>query len=138
MGYAPSPSVEVLPRALRGFQTNIPGVRVMLHDLSAEEMLSQLHEGKLDLAITVRPVRQIVERVDLRGVGAVSVLRRGDLQNMSWRDASSKVGPRLLSEPLLGYTRKDYPDYYTEVEALFKDESGESRYSQKSTIASPA
>ncbi len=34
VGYAPSLTVEILPRALRNFQAEFPGVRVLLEDLS--------------------------------------------------------------------------------------------------------
>ena len=34
VGYAPSLTVELLPRALRCFRESNPGVRVQLHDLS--------------------------------------------------------------------------------------------------------
>src|SRR5882724_6440382 len=39
VGYAPSPTVELLPCSLHTFQNLAPGVRVNLHDLSSEEML---------------------------------------------------------------------------------------------------
>ena len=39
VGYAPSPTVELLPSALHAFENLAPGVRVNLHDLSSEEML---------------------------------------------------------------------------------------------------
>jgi DNA-binding transcriptional LysR family regulator len=120
LGYAPSPSVEVLPRALRSFQTKYPGVRVILHDMTAEEMIEQLHEGKLDLAITVRPATK-----SLRGLSFLEMARYPLCVAVAPQHplAQSKHVSRdaLLSEHLLGYTRKDYPDYYTEVEALFAD-----------------
>jgi LysR family transcriptional regulator, benzoate and cis,cis-muconate-responsive activator of ben and cat genes len=119
VGYAPSPSVEILPRTLRSFQSKFPDVRVILHDLSAEEMLSQLHEGKLDLALTVRPSSK-----SLRGLNFVELARYplcvAVHPGHALARARSVTIDKLLSEPLLGYTRKDYPDYYTEVEALFK------------------
>src|SRR5262249_6565892 len=40
VGYAPSPTVRLLPATLRAFQTEFPKVRVKLHDLSTEEMLA--------------------------------------------------------------------------------------------------
>jgi len=122
LGYAPSPSVEVLPRALRGFQTKYPGVRVILHDLTAEEMIAQLHEGSLDVAMTVRPATK-----SLRGLTFVELARYPFCVAVPPQHPlarAKRVSPEaLLAEPLLGYTRKDYPDYYTEVEAVFKDSS---------------
>src|SRR5882757_1370217 len=54
VGYAPSLTVEILPRALRFFQEANPGVRVQLHDLSTQEMLRGLRDRKLDVALLVR------------------------------------------------------------------------------------
>src|SRR5207237_5204016 len=54
VGYAPSLTVELLPRALRFFQEANPGVRVQLHDLSTQEMLRGLRDGKLDVALLIQ------------------------------------------------------------------------------------
>src|SRR5450631_3219264 len=59
IGYAPSLTVQILPQALRTFQGKFPNVRVALHDLSTEEMLSHLREGKLSVALMVRPPRKM-------------------------------------------------------------------------------
>src|SRR5438046_5777388 len=36
IGYAPSPTVEILPPALAAFQKAVPRVKVLLHDLSSD------------------------------------------------------------------------------------------------------
>src|SRR5713101_3791408 len=54
VGYAPSLTVELLPRTLRFFQEANPGVRVQLHDLSTQEMLRGLRDGKLDVALLIQ------------------------------------------------------------------------------------
>src|SRR6266566_8568199 len=51
VGYAPSLTVELLPRALRYFRESNPDVRVQLHDLSTQEMLDGLREGRLHAAL---------------------------------------------------------------------------------------
>src|SRR5512132_3083470 len=50
VGYAPSPTVRIIPPALRAFQMEMPKVRVKLHDLSNQEMLAGLRDGKLQVA----------------------------------------------------------------------------------------
>ncbi len=55
IGYAPSLTVELLPKALREFEHERPGVRVSLHDLSTEECVQKLTARKLDVALSVRP-----------------------------------------------------------------------------------
>src|SRR2546425_5896285 len=54
IGYAPSLTARILPATLRAFQAELPKVRVRLHDLSTEEMLTGLREGKLQMAFVVR------------------------------------------------------------------------------------
>src|SRR5439155_1473141 len=49
VGYAPSLTARILPQTLRAFQAELPKVRVRLHDLSTEEMLAGLREGKLQI-----------------------------------------------------------------------------------------
>ena len=75
VGYAPSLTVQILPQALREFQEEFPGVRVVLHDLSTEEMLSQIGEKKLQVALTVHPPAQTTARAELRGTRALCDLR---------------------------------------------------------------
>jgi DNA-binding transcriptional LysR family regulator len=55
VGYAPSPTVEILPPALAAFQKAVPGVKVLLHDLSSDELIAGLRDGTLELAIMVEP-----------------------------------------------------------------------------------
>src|SRR5271170_4764980 len=52
IGYAPSLTVEILPAALREFESACPGVRVTLLDLSSEECVQRLTAGKIDVALT--------------------------------------------------------------------------------------
>ena len=54
VGFAPSLTVEILPKTLRHFQESSPGVRVQLHDFSTQEMLRGLRDGKLDVALMIQ------------------------------------------------------------------------------------
>ncbi|MEI6196494.1 MAG: LysR family substrate-binding domain-containing protein, partial [Verrucomicrobiota bacterium] len=119
VGYAPSLTVQILPQALRVFQAEFPGVRVMLHDLSTEEMLSQLHAGKLQLALMVQPTRKT-----LRG------LRFEELARYPLQVAVAPSHPlaklrslsleKVAKERLIGYSQKDYPEYHDQMAALFQ------------------
>src|SRR5437870_3741009 len=55
VGYAPSPTVEILPPALTAFQKAVPRVKVLLHDLASDELIAGLQNGTLELAIMVQP-----------------------------------------------------------------------------------
>jgi DNA-binding transcriptional LysR family regulator len=118
LGYAPSLTVRILPPALRKFHDQFPKVRTILHDLSTEEMLAQLREEKLQLALTVRPPAKL-----LRG------LRFEELARYAMRVAvapgNALAAAKTVSleaaarEPLIAYSRKDYPEYHTMLEKLF-------------------
>jgi len=54
VGYAPSPTVEILPPSLAAFQKAVPRVKVLLHDLSSDELIAGLQNATLELAVMVR------------------------------------------------------------------------------------
>src|ERR1051326_8113956 len=64
VGYAPSLTVELLPRALRYFRESNPGVHVQLYDLSTQEMLGGLRDGKLQAALLVKVLPQALTGLD--------------------------------------------------------------------------
>src|SRR4029077_19427418 len=52
IGYSPSPTIEILPPALAAFQKAVPGVQILLHDMSSDEIMDGLRSGTLQLAVT--------------------------------------------------------------------------------------
>jgi LysR family transcriptional regulator, benzoate and cis,cis-muconate-responsive activator of ben and cat genes len=118
VGYAPSLTVELLPHALREFQKTSPHVRVTLHDFSTGEMLSGVRDGGLNLALMIQP-----------GKAAMPGLSFEELRRYEMRVALPPSHPRagekhiplewLARQPLIGYTRADYPEYHAGLDALF-------------------
>jgi hypothetical protein len=47
VGYAPSPTTQILPRALELLREKNPKIQLHLHDISTAEMLLLLREKKL-------------------------------------------------------------------------------------------
>ena len=118
VGYAPSLTVQILPQALRKFQEQFPNVRVALHDLSTEEMLSQLGEKKLQVALTVKPPAKL-----LRGLNCAELARYEMCVAVAPKHPLAKLKAisleQIAAEPLIAYSRKDYPEYHTMLEKLF-------------------
>ena len=118
VGYAPSLTPRILPRTLRAFQAELPNVRVRLHDLSTEEMLAGLREGKLQIAFVARPTPAM-----LRGLRFEELLR--DSLCLAVAPKHPLAGRRSVTlaevarEPLITYSRKDYPDAHENLAALF-------------------
>jgi len=112
VGYAPSPTVELLPCTLHAFQNLAPGVRVTLHDLSSEELLRGLQDGKLHLCLMVRPGAKSLRHLKFE------VLREYPMR-VAMRPTHPLARPKvvrreqLVREPLVAYARADYPEYHT-------------------------
>ncbi len=118
VGYAPSLTVQILPPMLRGFQDEFPHVRVTLHDLSSEEMLEQLGTKKLHIALTVRPPAKL-----LRGLSFAEIARYAMVVALAPNHPLAKLKTitlrQVAPEPLIGLSRKDYPEYHVETKKLF-------------------
>jgi DNA-binding transcriptional LysR family regulator len=118
VGYAPSLTVEILPQALRKFQEKFPGVRVALHDLSTEEMLSQMGEKKLQVALTVRPPPKLLRGLNFEELARYTICVAVAPKHPLAKSKSISL-ERISREPLIGYSRQDYPEYHEMLEKLF-------------------
>ncbi|MBI1841222.1 MAG: LysR family transcriptional regulator [Verrucomicrobia bacterium] len=130
IGYAPTLTARILPPTLRAFQAATSGVRVKLHDLSTEEMLSQLAERHLHLAFTTRP--------------SASVLRGFRFEELTREPVRLAVAPthplarrRVVTlanaarEPLIAFNRKEYPDYHELLANVFAATEGRPRIAEE-------
>jgi LysR family transcriptional regulator, benzoate and cis,cis-muconate-responsive activator of ben and cat genes len=118
VGYAPSLTIQILPQALRNFQEKFPGVRVVLHDLSTEEMLSQIGEKKLQVALTVRPSAKLLLGLKFEELARYAMCVAVAPKNPLAKSKSVSL-EQISREPLIAYSRKDYPEYHAMLEKLF-------------------
>lgn len=120
VGYAPSLTIQILPRALRAFQQKFPRTRVSLHDLSTEEMLSGLRAGKLHVVLAIQPPRRMMRGLQFRELARYPMcvaLAPGHPLAKS----KSVSFEQLSREPLIAYSRDEYPEYHEMLEELFAD-----------------
>lgn len=119
IGYAPSATAGVLPRALERFQAEHPGVRVELVDVVPTEMIRRAREGRLDVIVALEPALMALPGFQwsvLRRIDLVLVMRADDPLAMLKR-----VPPKRLREvPLVGLGREHFPDYVPHVRSLLK------------------
>lgn len=118
VGYAMTPTVHILPHILRAFQAEMPGVRVKLHDLSTEEMLTGLRAGKLQIALLVCPNPAMV-----RGLHSEELTRLATCLALAPNHPLAARRSVKLSEiepyPLVALSRSDFPDYHEMLAVLF-------------------
>jgi DNA-binding transcriptional LysR family regulator len=118
VGYAPSPTTEILPRALAAFQKVAPGVRVTLLDLASNDLESALLDGRVHVSVMVKPGSHpqsgILFEEIVRYALRVAVAREHRFARMT------KVPlRRLRGEPLAAYARAEYTEYHEMLESIF-------------------
>jgi DNA-binding transcriptional LysR family regulator len=118
VGYAPSLTTKLLPQALESFQEANPGVRVVLHDFSTEEMLNGLREGELQMALLKHPPDKSLRGLTFEELDHFAVCVA---TNRTHRFARARqVGLRhFAGERLIGYPRAGYPEYHAWPASLF-------------------
>lgn len=118
VGYAPSLTVELLPCVLHTFHNEAPGVQVKLHDLSSEEMSRGVGEGRLHLSLMARPSSRT-----LRGL-KFELLREypiciGLPPGHALSRAKTVKLEQVADEPLVAYSRAEYPEYHAMLVEMF-------------------
>jgi len=119
VGYAPSATAGILPRALERFQAEHPGVRVELVDVSPTEMIRMTKKGGLDVIVALEPSLTAISSFRW------SVLRRMNLVLVMRADNPlallKRVPPkRLRGVPLVGLARETFPDYVPHMKSILK------------------
>jgi DNA-binding transcriptional LysR family regulator len=118
IGYAPSLTVELLPRALRYFRKSNPGVRVRLHDLSTQEMLRGLRDGKLHAALLVQAPPKTLAGLVFEELQRLAVCVA--LHPAHPLARARRVGlEQVAQEQLIAFTLADYPEHQAWIAGLF-------------------
>ena len=118
VGYAPSLTVEILPRALKCFQEANPGVRVQLHDLSTQEMLLGLRDNKLNIALMIQTSAKVLAGISFEELRRYAVCIAVHPAHRFARARKISL-EQVANERLIGYTLADYPEYHLSLATLF-------------------
>jgi DNA-binding transcriptional LysR family regulator len=118
VGYAPSLTVHILPQTLRTLQGKFPRVRVILRDLSTEEMLAQLRSEKLQVALMVQPKPRTLRGLNFKELARYP-LRVALAPHHRLARARALTLAQVAAEPLLAYSRKEYPEYHKQLAKIF-------------------
>ena len=126
IGYSAIPTEEILPAALGAFRRAVPRVKVLLHDLSRDEIIAGLHDATLELAVMAQATGEGMLGIEFE-----------ILRTYPWCVALTAAHPfsrlksvsleKLATEPLIGLRRKDYSEYYRVLERVFASISAKPR-----------
>lgn len=111
LGYAPSPTIEILPPLLRALQGHARGLRVVLHDQTTPEMLAGLRAGQLHAALMMQPPRQATRGILFQPLRRYPIGVLVAAGHPFTRRRAVSI-PDLLAEPLVVFARAEYPDYH--------------------------
>jgi DNA-binding transcriptional LysR family regulator len=93
-------------------------VRVTLHDLSSEEMLRGLGDGKLNLCLMVQPSARALRGLKFEVLREYPACVAVPFSHSLARVKQVKL-EQIVSEPFVAYDRADYPEYHAMLEELF-------------------
>jgi DNA-binding transcriptional LysR family regulator len=135
IGYAPVPTTEILPPALAAFQKAVPRVKVLLHDLSSDELIAGLRNATLELALMMQPIDEQTAGIEFEILRTYSYCVALTAAHPFARLKSIPL-KKLAAEPLVGLSRKDYPESYRFIERLFRPVSVKPRIAVECDSAS--
>ena len=108
-----------MPALLRAYQQAMPNVRVKVHDWPVEKNIAGVRDGRLQLAIALRPLKangfdQL--RFEPLLTGRVFLAVSSDHAFAKKQSVSLAEAAR---EPFIGLTRQDYPHCFEYLNAIF-------------------
>lgn len=130
VGYAPSLTVELLPSALHSFHNVAPGVHVKLHDLSSEEMVRGVREGKLHLSLVAQPEKEALHGLKYESLQSYPICVGVPPGHRLARAKEVKL-EQITDEPLVAYARADYPEYHAMLRELFASANTKPRVAEE-------
>jgi DNA-binding transcriptional LysR family regulator len=119
VGYSPAATARILPSILRAYQGAMPNVHVKLHDWTNEENIVGVRDGRLNLALVVRPPKaSSLERVRFEELIRERICLAVP-PNHAFANRRSVSLADAAREPFIGLTREDYPDYHSILAVIF-------------------
>jgi DNA-binding transcriptional LysR family regulator len=119
VGYAPTPTIEILPPALGAFQKAVPGVQVLLHDMSGDEIIDGLRRTTIHLAITPWAETKHIPDIEFESLKTYPVCVALPPGHPFARLKSIPL-EKFATEPIVTLSRKEYPGALSVLEELFR------------------
>jgi DNA-binding transcriptional LysR family regulator len=112
------PTMEILPPALAAFQKAMPGVKVLLNELSGDELIAGLRNGMLELAIMLQPASEQIAGIEFESLRTDPYYVALTAAHPFARLKSIPL-EMVATEPLIGLSRRDFTEYYRNLDRIF-------------------
>lgn len=118
VGYSPTSTLEILPPGLAAFRKAVPRVKALLYDLSSDELIAGLRNSTLELAIMVQPKNEPVAGIEFETLRTYPLCIALAPTHPFARLKSVPL-EKVVAEPFIGLCRKNFPEYYPNLERIF-------------------
>ena len=110
---------RIMPELLRAYQQAMPNVHVRLHDWTVDKNIAGVREGRLQLAITVAPLKgNALADLRFQEVASVRACLAVSCNHPFARKRSVSLA-EAAREPFIGLIREQYPRYQEYLAAIF-------------------
>ncbi|MDF3024410.1 MAG: hypothetical protein K0R10_1771 [Alphaproteobacteria bacterium] len=117
IGYASSPTSEILPRALALFQKSHPDIAYSLHDMTSRGLLNSVRDNKIDVALTVSVAPGDFAGLGVEQIGAyemhVAVPKGHRFEKLKKVPLAD-----IAREPHVTWTRDEHPEGYSVLKKI--------------------
>lgn len=115
IGFISSAAYNVLPATLRSFRSQVPDVRLELHELPTNEQLEGLRDGKIDVGFLRPPVED-------KALNLITVVREPMVvalpENHPFAGQAQIVASSLANEDFILFPRLQSPRAYDQIISL--------------------
>jgi len=118
VGYAPSPTAEILPRTLRSLLRTHPHVKVDLREMSTQGMLLALRDRMLDTALLVSVSLRDFEGLAAEEIGRYPIRVACHRKHRFARSREVRLED-VVGEPIVAFSRKEYPEAHAGLAKIF-------------------
>jgi DNA-binding transcriptional LysR family regulator len=112
------PTMAILPPALAAFRKAMPGVKVLLNELSGDELIAGLRNGMLELAIMLQPASEQIAGIEFESLRTDPYYVALTAAHPFARLKSIPL-EMVATEPLIGLSRRDFTEYYRNLDRIF-------------------
>ena len=112
-------TARIMPALLRTFQQAMPNVHVKLHDWTVDQNIAGVRDGRLQLAMLLRPLKaNALAELRFQELATARVALAVSSNHPFARRQSIPLGD-AAREPFIGLTPDKYPRYQEYVDAIF-------------------